>query len=94
MIDLHTWPTPNGRKVSIMLEELGVKYKSIPVDISNGEQFSEDFLRIAPNNKIPAIFDRESGVSLMGSSAFEGIGMAFLANFKSWAYPRAGTSFY
>ena len=52
MIDLHTWPTPNGRKVSIMLEELGVEYKSIPVDISKGEQFSQGFLRIAPNNKI------------------------------------------
>ena len=69
MIDLHTWPTPNGRKVSIMLEELGVEYKSIPVDISKGEQFSQGFLRIAPNNKIPVIFDRESGVSLMESCA-------------------------
>ena len=69
MFELYTWPTPNGRKVSIMLEELGIEYKSIPVDITKGEQFSEGFLRIAPNNKIPAISDKESGVSLMESCA-------------------------
>ncbi len=69
MIDLYTWPTPNGRKVSIMLEELAVRYKSISVDIGNKEQFSENFEVLSPNHKIPAIFDHETGVSLMESCA-------------------------
>ena len=54
MLDLYTWPTPNGHKVHILLEELGVEYTVIPVDIWAGEQFSADFLRISPNNKMPA----------------------------------------
>ncbi len=57
MIDLYTWSTPNGRKVSIMLEELGLDYKVFPVDITKGEQHDPDFLTISPNNKIPAIVD-------------------------------------
>jgi GST-like protein len=57
MIDLYTWSTPNGYKVSIMLEEVGLPYKVIPIDISKGEQFGEAFLKISPNNKIPAIVD-------------------------------------
>src|SRR5512134_1335443 len=57
MIDLYTWSTPNGYKVSIMLEELGLPYKVIPVDISKGQQFDDAFLKISPNNKIPAIVD-------------------------------------
>jgi GSH-dependent disulfide-bond oxidoreductase len=57
MIDLYTWSTPNGYKVSIMLEELGLPYKVVPVDISKGEQFNDAFLKISPNNKIPAIVD-------------------------------------
>jgi GST-like protein len=59
MITLHTWGTPNGRKVSIMLEELGVPYAVKPVNIGKDEQFRPDFLKIAPNNKIPAIVDDE-----------------------------------
>jgi GST-like protein len=59
MIDLYTWPTPNGRKVSIMLEELGLSYRAITVDISNGEQFTPEYLRLSPNGKIPAIVDHE-----------------------------------
>ena len=69
MFDLYTWPTPNGRKVSIMFEELGVKYNTVPVDISTGSQFSEKFSGLAPNNKIPVIFDHDSVVSLMESCA-------------------------
>ena len=69
MIDLYTWTTPNGRKVSILLEELGIPYEAHPIDISNGEQFAPDFLKIAPNNRIPAITDRETGISLMESGA-------------------------
>ena len=59
MIDLYTWTTPNGRKVSIMLEELGLPYHVHPVDISKGEQFRPDFVALNPNSKIPVIVDRE-----------------------------------
>jgi GST-like protein len=59
MIDLYAWPTPNGYKVSILLEELGMPYKVIAVDITKGEQFAPDFLKISPNNKMPAIVDSE-----------------------------------
>ncbi len=69
MIDLYTWTTPNGRKVSIFLEELGLPYRAIAVDIGKGEQFTPDFLAISPNNKIPAIVDNDNGLSLMESGA-------------------------
>ena len=69
MIDLYTWTTPNGRKVSILLEELGVEYQAHAVNIGQDEQFDPAFLKIAPNNKIPAIVDRETGVELMESGA-------------------------
>jgi GST-like protein len=59
VIDLYTWGTPNGRKVSVALEELGLKYQVFPVNISKNEQFAADFLKISPNNKIPAIVDHE-----------------------------------
>lgn len=59
MIQLYTWSTPNGRKVSITLEELGLPYVVHPVNIGKDEQFAADFLRIAPNNKIPAIVDED-----------------------------------
>jgi GST-like protein len=57
MIDVHSWATPNGHKVHIMLEECGLPYKAIPVDIGAGDQFKPGFLAISPNNKIPAIVD-------------------------------------
>ncbi len=57
MIDFYTWGTPNGRKVSIMLEETGLPYQAFPIDISKDEQFAPDFLAVNPNNKIPAIVD-------------------------------------
>jgi GST-like protein len=57
MITLYTWPTPNGKKVQIMLEETGLKYKAIPINISANAQFAPDFLKISPNNKIPALVD-------------------------------------
>lgn len=69
MIDLYTWTTPNGRKVSIMLEEIGLPYRAIPIDINANEQFAPEFLRISPNNKIPVIVDRDAGISLMESGA-------------------------
>jgi GST-like protein len=58
MIDLSYWPTPNGHKVTIFLEEAEVPYKLVPVNITKGEQFLPDFLRISPNNKMPAIVDQ------------------------------------
>jgi len=60
MIDLYTWPTPNGHKVHIMLEELGLPYRVIPVNIGKGEQFAEHFLKITPNHRIPAMVDGET----------------------------------
>ncbi len=57
MITVHSWATPNGHKVHIMLEECGLPYAVVPVDIGAGEQFAPEFLRISPNNKIPAIVD-------------------------------------
>lgn len=57
MIDVHYWPTPNGWKVTIMLEECGLDYRVVPVDIGGGDQFTADFLRISPNNRMPAIVD-------------------------------------
>ena len=59
MIDLYTWPTPNGHKIHIMLEETGLEYKVHPVDIGAGEQFKPEFLAVSPNNKIPAMVDQQ-----------------------------------
>lgn len=59
MIELHSWPTPNGLKISIFLEEAGLEHKVFPVNIGAGEQFRPEFLAIAPNNRIPAIIDRD-----------------------------------
>ncbi|MEM6671045.1 MAG: glutathione S-transferase N-terminal domain-containing protein [Pseudomonadota bacterium] len=69
MIDLYTWTTPNGRKVSILLEELGVPYEAHAINIGEGDQFAPDFLKISPNNRIPAIVDRDTGTHLMESGA-------------------------
>ncbi|MGY4414043.1 glutathione S-transferase [Bradyrhizobium sp. LB7.1] len=72
-IELHTWNTPNGRKISVALEEMGLPYKVVPVNISKGEQMAPDFLKLSPNNKIPAILDPEGPdgkpVSLFESGA-------------------------
>ena len=57
MIDLHHWPTPNGHKIAMFLEEAGLDYRILPVNIGKGEQFAPDFLAIAPNNRMPAIVD-------------------------------------
>jgi GST-like protein len=59
MIDVYSWPTPNGHKIHIMLEETGLEYRAHPVDIGAGDQFKPDFLAISPNNKIPAIIDND-----------------------------------
>lgn len=57
MIDLHYWPTPNGHKITLMLEETGLDYRIVPVDIGAGDQFKPEFLAISPNNRMPAIVD-------------------------------------
>jgi len=69
MIDFYTWTTPNGRKVSILLEELGIDYETHSINITQGDQNSPEFLKISPNNKIPAIVDRDNGLTLMESGA-------------------------
>ena len=69
MIDLYTWPTPNGRKVSIALEEFGLDYRVHPVNILKNEQFDPGFLKISPNSKIPAIIDRAANRTMMESGA-------------------------
>ena len=69
MIDLYTWSTPNGRKISIMLEEIGLPYEVHAIDIGKDEQFDPEFLEISPNNKIPAIVDHDNGMKLMESGA-------------------------
>ncbi len=69
MIDLYYWPTPNGWKVTIFLEESGVPYRVVPVNIGRGDQFKEEFLKISPNNRMPAIVDTETGESVFESGA-------------------------
>lgn len=71
MIDLHYWPTPNGWKISIMLEECGLPYRVVPVNIGAGDQFKPDFLAISPNNRMPAIVDHDPPGGGEPVSAFE-----------------------
>jgi len=75
-IDLYTWNTPNGRKVSIMLEEVGLPYRVFPIDITKGDQLQPEFLLLSPNSKIPAIVDHDSDIHLMESGAI----LMYLAN--------------
>jgi GST-like protein len=86
VIDLYTWTTPNGRKASIALEELGLPYTAHAVDITKDEQFKPEFLAISPNNRIPAIVDRDSGLHLMESGAI----LIYLADKAGKLLPRDG----
>ena len=86
MIDLYTWTTPNGRKVSILLEELGLPYEAHSIDIGKDEQFKPDFLAVSPNNKIPAIVDRDTGLKLMESGAI----LIYLADKTGKLLPASG----
>jgi GST-like protein len=88
MIDLYTWTTPNGRKVSIMLEEVGLPYRATAVDINAGEQFRPEFLAISPNNKIPAIVDRDTDLRLMESGAI----LMYLAEKSGRLMPSEGSA--
>ena len=87
MIDLYTWSTPNGRKVSILLEELGLDYTVHSVNIGTGDQNTPEFLKIGPNNKIPVIFDHDTGMSLMESGAI----MLYLAEKHNQFLPKNST---
>ena len=75
MIDFYTWTTPNGRKVSILLEELGIEYTAHEINIGKGDQTTPGFLAISPNSKIPAIVDQDNGLKLFESGAI----MVYLA---------------
>ena len=90
MIDLYTWTTPNGRKASIALEELGIAYTAHPVDINKKQQFDDAFLEISPNNKIPAIVDHDNGMKLMESGAI----LIYLADKTGKLLPASGTGRY
>ncbi len=90
MIDLYTWTTPNGRKVSIALEEMGLPYKSHPIDISKDEQFAPAFLKISPNNRIPAIVDNDNGMSVFETGAI----LIYLADKTGKLLPKDGEQRY
>ena len=76
MIDLHYWPTPNGHKITMMLEETGLPYAIKPVNIGKGEQFAPDFLTIAPNNRMPAIVDHDPADGGEPIAIFESFNLA------------------
>src|SRR5438270_219574 len=86
MIDVYFWTTPNGYKVTILLEELGWRYNVIPVNIGKGEQFASEFLKISPNNRIPAVVDHE-GPDGRPIAIFEsGAIMMYLAEKAGWSF--------
>ena len=93
MIDLYFFPSPNGVKIAIMLEECELPYRITQVDITKGEQFSAEFLKISPNNKIPAFSDSEGAdgrVTLFESGAI----LLYLANKSGRFFPQQGTGYY
>jgi GST-like protein len=94
MIDLYTWTTPNGRKVSIMLEELGLPYRVHSIDIGKGDQFKPEYVAINPNSKIPAIVDplgpEGSALRLMESGAI----LVYLAEKSGRLLPKSGNARY
>ncbi len=95
MIDVYYWPTPNGWKVTIMLEECGLDYNIVPVDIGGGDQFKADFLRISPNNRMPAIIDHDppgggAPVALFESGAI----LEYLADKSGRFLPASGSDRY
>lgn len=83
-IELYTWGTPNGKKISIALEEMALPYKVHPINIGKDEQFAPDFLKISPNNKIPAIVDTDTGLSIFESGAI----LMYLGDKSGKFYPK------
>ena len=88
MIDLYYWPTPNGKKIAIMLEECELEYAVVPVNIGLGEQFKPEFLKISPNNRIPAIVDCETGTSVFEGGAI----LVYLAEKSGQFLPQKKTN--
>lgn len=89
MIDLHFWPTPNGRKVTILLEECAMPYRIVPCNIGRGDQFTDGFLNISPNNRMPALVDHEPADGGAPLSVFEsGAMMMYLAEKAGRFYAR------
>jgi len=89
MIDVHYWPTPNGKKVTILLEELGIPYNIVPVRIGVGDQFTDDFLKISPNNRMPALVDRAPTSGGAPISVFEsGAIMMYIAEKEGRFWPQ------
>ncbi len=95
MIDVHYWPTPNGWKVTIMLEECGLDYAIVPVDIGGGDQFKPEFLRLSPNNRMPAIVDHAPAGGGDALSIFEsGAILEYLADKTGRFLPASGAARY
>jgi GSH-dependent disulfide-bond oxidoreductase len=87
MIDLYSFPSPNGLKIAIMLEECGLPYQVVPVDIGSGEQFRPEYLALNPNNKIPTIVDTDTGTSVFESGAI----LIYLAEKSKQLLPEASS---
>ena len=94
MIDLYYWPTPNGWKVSIMLEECALEYRTLPVDIGGGDQFKPEFLRISPNNRMPAIVDHDPPGGGTFALFESGAILEYLADKTGQFLPRSGHARY
>ncbi|MFP8882367.1 MAG: glutathione S-transferase N-terminal domain-containing protein [Myxococcota bacterium] len=89
MIDLHYWPTPNGKKVTILLEECGMPYRVVPCAIGQGDQFKDEFLAISPNNRMPAMLDTEPAGGGEPIALFEsGAIMMYIAEKAGQFYPQ------
>jgi GST-like protein len=95
MIDLHYWTTPNGHKITMFLEETGLEYKIFPVNIGKGEQFKAEFLAISPNNRIPALIDRDPKGGGAPIAVFEsGAMLVYLAEKTGKFLPASGAARY
>ncbi|MCC7348707.1 MAG: glutathione S-transferase N-terminal domain-containing protein [Variibacter sp.] len=95
MIDLYYWTTPNGHKITMFLEEAGLKYNTIPINIGKGEQFKPDFLKVSPNNRIPALVDHEPKGGGAPVSVFEsGAMLVYLAEKTGKFLPAGGPARY
>ena len=94
MIDLYTWTTPNGRKVSIMLEEVALPYRVYPVNIGKGEQFAPEYVKINPNGKIPSIVDPEGPDSKPIAMMESGAILIYLARKTGELFPQADRAKY
>jgi GST-like protein len=95
MIELYYWTTPNGHKITMFLEEAGTPYRIVPINVSKGEQFGEDFLKVAPNNRIPAIVDTEPADGGAPISLFEsGAILEYLAEKERQFLPLAAREKY